>query len=135
MKNAVLKPTSMNNKICLDFKFVSDLLDNIEKECYQSSVESLIYLMLDIRSDISFAVSILSWFTAFSRVKHAEALNHIFHYLHGTLNVSIIYTTGFKDSTSTFYDYTDANFAGTVVKKDRCSTDDYVLMLSDEVIS
>ena len=135
MKNAVLKPTSMNNKICLDFKFVSDLLDNIEKECYQSSVESLIYLMLDIRSDISFAVSILSQFTAFSRVKHAEALNHIFCYLHDTFNVGIIYTTGFKDSTLMLYDYTDADFAGTVVRENRCSTSEYILMLSDGAIS
>ena len=135
MKNAVLKSTSMNDKICLDLKFTDDLLDNIEKECYQSDVESLIYLMLDIRSDISFAVSILSQFTAFSRVKHAEALNHIFHYLHDTLNISIIYTTEFKDSTFTLYSYTDANFTDTVVKKNRCSTGDYVLMLSSEAIS
>ena len=91
--------------------------------------------MLDIRSDISFAVSILSWFTAFSRAKHAEALNHIFHYLHGTLNVSIIYTTGFKDSTSTLYNYTDANFTDIIVKKNRYSTDNYILMLSSKAIS
>ena len=60
MKNAVSKPTLINNKICLDSEFISDLLDNIEKEHYQSDIESLIYLMLDIRLDISFAVLILS---------------------------------------------------------------------------
>src|SRR6266487_290552 len=101
MKNAVSKSISMNDKICLDSEFTDDLFDNVEKEHYQSDIESLIYFMLDIRSDISFAVSILSWFTAFLRVKHAEALNHIFHYLHDTLNVEIIYTTGFKNSTPT----------------------------------
>ena len=31
----------------------------------------------------------------------------------------------------TSYRYTDADFAGTVVREDRCSTSDYVLMISD----
>ena len=125
----------MNDKICLDSEFADNLLDNIEKEYYQLDIESLIYLMLDTRFNISFAVLILSQFTTFSRVKHAEALNHIFCYLCDILNIDIIYTIRFKDSTLTFYSYTDANFTGTVVKKNRHSTDDYVLMLSDEAIS
>jgi len=133
MKNAALKLTSMNDKICLDSEFASDLLDNIEKEHYQSDIESLIYFMLGIRFNISFAVLILSQFTAFLRIKHAEILNHIFHYLHDTLNISITYKS--KDSTSTFYRYIDANFAGTVVRKNRHSTDEYVLMLSDGAVS
>src|SRR6266487_5204550 len=126
MKNTASKSISMNDKIHLDFKFVNDLLDDVEKEHYQSDIESLIYLMLDIRLDISFAVSILSQFTAFSRVKHAEALNHIFHYLHDILNVSIIYTTESKDSTLMPYNYTDADFTDTVVRENRHSTDNYV---------
>jgi len=60
MKNAASKLTSMNDKIYLDSEFTDDLLNNVEKKCYQSDVESLIYLMLDIRLNVSFAVSILS---------------------------------------------------------------------------
>ena len=78
IKNTASKSISINDKICLDSEFTDDLLDNVEKKHYQSDIESLIYLMLDIRLNISFAVSILSQFTAFLRVKHAEDLNHIF---------------------------------------------------------
>ena len=48
-----------------------------------------------------------------------------------------------KDSTSTLYDYadtelydyTDADFTGTVVRENRHSTSEYILMLSNEAIS
>ena len=135
MKNAALKSISMNNKICLDSKFTNNLLDNVKKEYYQSNIESFIYFMLDIRLNISFIVSILNWFTAFFKVKHAEALNHIFYYLYDTLNINIIYITESKNSTFMFYSYTDADFVSTIVRENRCSTDDYVFMLNDEAIS
>ena len=125
----------MNDKICLDSEFADDLLDDVKKECYQSNIKSLIYLMLDIRSDILFAVSILSWFIAFFKVKHAEVLNHIFCYLCDTLNIDIIYTTGSKNSTSMLYDYINTDFISIVVRKNKHSTDNYILMLSDESIS
>ena len=78
MKNTALKLILINDKICLDSEFTDNLLDNIEKKHYQSDIKFLIYLMLDIRSDISFAILILSQFIAFFRIKYTEDLNHVF---------------------------------------------------------
>ena len=62
MKNCILKSILMKKKIQLniDNSDVDELLCETDKECYQQTIESLLYLSLEIRSDISFAVAILS---------------------------------------------------------------------------
>ena len=109
------------------------MLDEESKERYQSAVGSLIYLMLGTRPDISFAVSILSRFTAFPRTKHEEALHHLFRYLRATPKIGITYRS--KDSDPIPFGFTDANFGGTIVRDDRRSTSAYVMMLSGGAVS
>ena len=81
MENCAPKSTLMNNKIWLDIlddtgeNLAGDLLFEIDKECYQQVIESLLYLLLETRPDISFAVTILSWFMANPHKKYKTALN------------------------------------------------------------
>ena len=133
MENCAPKATPMNNSLRLDSEFAGDLLDEESKERYQSAVGSLIYLMLGTRPDISFAVSILSRFTAFPRTKHEEALHHLFRYLRATPKIGITYRS--KDSDPIPFGFTDANFGGTIVRDDRRSTSAYVMMLSGGAVS
>ena len=133
MDNCAPKTTPMNDSLRLDPEFAGDLLDEESKERYQSAVGSLIYLMLGTRPDISFAVSILSRFTAFPRTKHEEALHHLFRYLRATPKIGITYRS--KDSDPIPFGFTDANFDGTVVRDDRRSTSAYVMMLSGGAVS
>src|SRR5436190_14058933 len=105
MKDCILKSTLMKKKIQLDINIISESLCETDKEHYQQAIESLLYLSLETRSDILFAVVILSQFTANSHEKHEITLNQIFCYLRNILDVDIIYyavksfiSTGFIDA-------------------------------------
>src|SRR5690348_15048055 len=65
MKNSKPVPTFMKHKAQLDLEIAGKPLNEEGKEQYQQEVGSLIYLMLGTRSDIAFAVAILSRFTAY----------------------------------------------------------------------
>ena len=60
MKNCILKSIFMKKKIQLNIDIISKLLCETDKKCYQQTIESLLYLSLEIKSDISFAVVILN---------------------------------------------------------------------------
>src|SRR5436190_24010016 len=82
MKDYALKSIFMKKKIQLnidDFN-ADEFLCETDKECYQQMIESLFYLLLKTRSDISFAVAILNQFTVNLYEKHETALNQIFCY-------------------------------------------------------
>ena len=66
MKNSKLISTLMKSEAQLNLDIVSKSLNNEEKKQYQQEIRSLIYLMLETRSDIVFAVEILSRFTVYS---------------------------------------------------------------------
>src|SRR5947207_15941562 len=59
MKDCALKMTLMNEKIWLNFiddndeNLTGDSLFKVNKKCYQQAIKSLLYLSLEIRSDIS----------------------------------------------------------------------------------
>jgi len=66
MKDCALKMIFMNEKIQLDFindnskNLADNSLSEVDKKCYQQVIESLLYLSLEIRSDIFLAIVILS---------------------------------------------------------------------------
>ena len=60
MKDCALKFTLMKKKIQLDINVVDEFFCETDKECYQQTIESLFYLSLKTRSDISFAIIIFS---------------------------------------------------------------------------
>ena len=138
MKDCTSKSTLMKKKIRLnilnntDENLTDKSLCKTDKEHYQQTIESLLYLSLETRSDISFAVVILSQFTANLHEKHKTALNQIFHYLRSTLDVDIIYYI-VKSPIPT--GFTDASFAHLIVKKDCCSTSEYIFFMAGGPVS
>jgi len=92
MKNSKSVSTFMKTEAQLNLDVINKLLKNEEKKQYQQEVRSLIYLMLETRSDITFAVEILSRFTVYLQIKHVKALNQVFCYLNETIHISIIYS-------------------------------------------
>ena len=72
MKDYASKFILMKKKIWLDINNlnINESLCKTDKEYYQQMIESLLYLSLKTRSDISFAVMILSWFTVNFYKKH-----------------------------------------------------------------
>ena len=63
----------------------------MERVPYASSVESLMYVMVCCRSDITHAVSQVSRFMAQPGREHWRVLKEIFRYLMGTVGVDICY--------------------------------------------
>ena len=138
MKDCVSKSTLMNDKTRLDFinninkNLADNSLSDIDKKHYQQAIESLLYLSLEIRSDIFLAVVILSEFMMNSHEKHEAALNKVFYYLRDILNIDIIYYA-VKSLIST--DFSDVSYAHSIIKKDRCSTSEYIFFMTDKSVS
>ena len=86
MKDCTLKSILMKKKIWLDIDVISKSLCETDKECYQQMIESLLYLSLETRPDISFAVVILSQSMVNPHEKSECSLNQI-----STLDVGITY--------------------------------------------
>nr|GEW89912.1 retrovirus-related Pol polyprotein from transposon TNT 1-94 [Tanacetum cinerariifolium]GEW89915.1 retrovirus-related Pol polyprotein from transposon TNT 1-94 [Tanacetum cinerariifolium] len=79
----------------------------ISKVPYANAVRSLMYLMVCMRPDIAYAVSVVSRYLANSGKNNWEAMKWILKYLWGTANVGLVYgtncgnnvdVTGFVDS-------------------------------------
>ena len=75
---------------------------------------------------------ILSQFTANLYEKHETALNQIFHYLRGTLDVGIIY---YAAKSPIPFGFTDASFAHPIVKEGRRSTSGYIFFIASGPVS
>ena len=69
----------------------------------------LLYLAMNTRQDIAFAVSKVAWFNSNPKQSHASAVKMIMRYLSATTDKGIIFTptTDFKIDC-----YVDADFAG-----------------------
>jgi hypothetical protein len=138
MEDCAPKPTPMDDKIRLDIQddagenLAGDPLSETDKERYQQAIGSLLYLSLGTRPDISLAVAILSRFTANPHEKHETALNRIFRYLRGTLDVGITYYTAKSPIPTGF---TDASFAHPIVKEGRRSTSGYIFFMAGGPVS
>jgi hypothetical protein len=61
------------------------------KTRYQSAVGTLMYAMLGTRPDIAFAVSLVSRFASNPDESHMKAVNRIFSYLRGTLDLHLVF--------------------------------------------
>ena len=90
--------------------------------------------MLETRLDIVFAVEILSRFTVYFQIKHVKALNQVFCYLNETIHIEIIYSHfSFKFSIS--FDYSNSDYAGTVMKEDHKSISEYIFFMIRDSVS
>ncbi|GKE38922.1 retrovirus-related pol polyprotein from transposon TNT 1-94, partial [Tanacetum coccineum] len=82
-------------------------VERMSKVLYANAVGSLMYLMVCMRPDIAYAVSVVSRYLANPSKNNWEAVKWILKYLRGTVNVGLVYgthrgnhvdVTGFVDS-------------------------------------
>ena len=85
--------------------------------------------MLDTRSDIVFAVSVISWYTSNLTDVHWKAVKRIFWYLQETLNLELVY----QESLITLKDYSDADWVSDY--NSQRSISDFIFNMSSEVIN
>ena len=100
-----------------------------EKHRYQSAVGSLMYAMLGTRSDIAYAVSVVSRYASNSNESHWKVVKRIFRYFRHSLDFRLTFTGAFQSLKG----YTDADWAGD--HDTRRFTSGYVFNLGSAVIS
>ena len=104
-----------------------------QKECmsripFASVVGSLMYAMLCTRSDICYAVGIVSRYQSDSGEEHWIAVKHILTYLRRTRDYMLVYSSGSLETIG----YTDSDFQGDI--DSRKSTSGYVFTLNGGAI-
>ena len=77
---------------------------------FREAVGSLLYLATGTRSDISFAVSVVSQALSNPTKRHWEMIKRILRYLKGTADIGILYKHGHDKNLLTTY--SDADYAG-----------------------
>ena len=82
-------------------------------QTYQSVIRSLLYLMLGMRPDITFAVIKMSQFSANPSKEHLKKAKYILHYLAGTQDYSLIFDGQIGEGLMA---YTDSDWAADQVK-------------------
>ena len=88
------------------------------------------YLAVNTRLDIAFAVNNLAWFNSKPQKEHWTALKRILRYLKGTTKIGILYK---QDGSDKCVGYSDADWAGDT--SDRKSNSGYIFMFSGRAIS
>ncbi len=96
---------------------------------YQKAVRSLMYIMLQTCSDITFVISTVSQFAQNLNTLHYNAVKRIFKYLTDTMNLNVTY--GITDDS--LIDYTDADWGG--CHNIRKFTEAYLFLLYEGFIS
>jgi hypothetical protein len=99
---------------------------------YQSAVGALIYLVVETRPDIAFAISVVSQFSANPTPTHEQAVKRIFRYLAGTRTRGLQYG-GSGKVPSELHGYSDADWGGDL--SSRRSTGGYAFALGGSLIS
>ena len=92
-------------------------------------IESLLFLMIEIRLDIVFAISIVSRYVKNSSKTHSKTAKIILRYFNITKNREIIY----ENNTLDIVDYFDSDWIED--KNSRKFTSNFVFMLNDDFIS
>ena len=101
------------------------------QEMYQAIVGSLLYISTKIRPDIAFSVNSIANFCASPTKEHWIVVKRILHYLNGSRQLGLLYTTSTLSEEIT--GYSDADWAGDV--GDRKSTSGYVFLLGGAAVS
>jgi hypothetical protein len=100
---------------------------------FRSAVSSLMFAMVVMRADISFAVTSVARFSANPGMSHWLALVRIFQYLKGTSDLKLIYSRIADTPAPLLYGYSDADWATTDLDKRRTCIG-YLLMLAGGAI-
>jgi hypothetical protein len=110
----------MNTKQSLNHRPDEELPDGEAKARFATAIGSLMYLTVGTRSDIAFALGLLSRFTSQPQSYHQVALQRLLRYIKATQSRPITYRNG------QLIGYTDADFGGSIVTDGAYSTSGYV---------
>ena len=100
-----------------------------EKHRYQSAVGSLMYAILETRSNIAYVVSVISWYASNSNKSHWKVIKRIFRYLRHSLDLRLTFIGAFQ----LLKGYIDVDWTDN--HDTRRSTSGYVFNLRNAVIS
>ena len=90
------------------FRPKEDIKDILGPEVpYLSAIGALLYLANCTKSDIAFAVNLLTRFSASPTRRHWNDIKHIFRYLQGLQDLGLLYT---RNQDMTMVDYSDAGY-------------------------
>ena len=103
------KPVSTPVDTSVHIIKATDNDDCVDQQLYQSAIGSLLYLSVDTRPDITYAVSNFARFSAMPTKQHLIALKRVICYLKGTIDFGIQYC---KHSSKECIGYSDADWAG-----------------------
>lgn len=95
---------------------------------YQKRIGSLMYAMVATRPDIAYAVGKLSQYCQDPAAKHRAALDRIFRYLKGTIDLALLY-----DNSAGPISYADASYGDDV--SDRKSTYGNTLLIGNAAVT
>ena len=124
------KPVSTPVDISSKLTQAAENEDGIDQPQFQSAIGSLMYLSINTRPDISYAVSSLARFSSKPTKEHWTALKRLLRYLRGTVGHGILYK---QEGSKECIGFSDADWAGDV--NDRKSTSGYVFMLNGGAVS
>jgi len=96
---------------------------------YQKAVKSLMYIMLQTCSDITFVISTVSQFAQNPNTSHYNAVKWIFKYLISTMNLDVIYDI----TDNSLINYINADWGG--CHNIRKFTEAYLFLLYEGLIS
>lgn len=116
----VSTPTDPGTKLAK----ATDDEQSIDQPLFQSAVQSLLYLSMRTRPDITYSVCHMAKFSS-KPTKHWTAIKRVMRYLKGTFNFGILYT---KQRSREPVAYSDVDWAGDL---DDCkSTSGYLFQIS-----
>ena len=104
----------------------------VDAKHFQHALRALMYLMLGTRPDIAYTIAALGHHAANPGIKHQHALDHLFRYLHGSLDYKLVYCCGVPGG-DTILGYVDTDWGSDV--NDCKSTSGYAFTLSGSAIS
>ncbi|KAJ8896751.1 hypothetical protein PR048_002096 [Dryococelus australis] len=111
-----------------------NLEDNKPKESrkfpYREAVRSLLYLSNKTRTDITYAVNMVSRKTTNQTIEDVQSFKIIFIYLQNTQNLGLWYSS--QDNTTVIDAYSDADYASDTYRR---STSGYIIMYAGGPIS
>ena len=84
-------PTPLPEKMILRTT-TDEEVDAAQDYPYLQVIGSIMYAMLGMRLDITYAVSTLSQYSSHPGTQHVNAIKHLLHYLKGSANYGIIYS-------------------------------------------
>ena len=108
-------------------------IQEMEQYPFRSAVSSLMFTMVAMRVDISYAVVSVARFTVNLGLPYWIALTRIFQYLKGTSGLQLMYSRVVDTPAPLLYGYSDADWATTDVDERRTCIG-YCVFLSGEAI-